>query len=136
MANFYGQARSNYFMVKNNEEFVAEMEKYPVKVITKETDGVTLYGVMDDDDDGGGDMFSVWDEDEDGADELDWSEVFTRHLADGWVAVIVSSGAEKYRYISGHAVAYNNKGEETHLDLSDIYTLAGQLGDKITMAEY
>ena len=135
MANFYGQARSNYFMVKNSEEFLAEMQKYPVNVITKETDGVTLYGVLDADADGGGDMFSFWDGDE-GADDLDWSEVFTRHLADGWVAVIVSSGAEKYRYISGHAVAYNNKGEETHLDLSDIYTLAGQLGDKITMAEY
>jgi hypothetical protein len=53
MANFYGQARSNYFAVKDAGSFLDEMTQYPVEVITQEKDGVTLYGFVDADADGG-----------------------------------------------------------------------------------
>ena len=137
MANFYGQTRSNYFAVKDPEAFKQELSKYPVEIITQEKDGVTLYGFLDNDPNGGGQIDYYYDEEAgDNSEDISWGEFFKRHLEDDWVAIIVSSGAEKYRYLLGHATAYNNKGEETHLDLSDIITLSSHLGSKTTVAEY
>jgi hypothetical protein len=137
MANFYGQTRSNYFAVKNAEAFTQELSKYPVEIITQEKDGVTLYGFLDNDPDGSGQIDYYYDEEAmDNSEDISWSEFFKRHLEDDWVAIIVSSGAEKYRYISGYATAYNNKGEAVHLDLTDIITLSSHLGSKTTVAEY
>jgi hypothetical protein len=137
MANFYGQTRSNYFAVKDPEAFKQELSKYPVEIITQEKDGVTLYGFLDNDPNGGGQIDYYYDEEaEENSEDISWGEFFKRHLEDDWVAIIVSSGAEKYRYIAGHATAYNNKGEGVHLDLSDIISLSSHLGSKTTVAEY
>ena len=136
MANFYGQARSNYFAVKDAGSFLDEMTQYPVEVITQEKDGVTLYGFVDADADGGADVWSKWDEDKAETVEIDWAEVFKRHLQDDWVAVIVSVGWEKYRYFQGDTVAFNNKGESKTIDLEHIYELASDLGSNRTYATY
>lgn len=136
MANFYGQARSNYFAVKDAGAFLDEMTQYPVEVITQEKDGVTLYGFCDADLDGGADVWSKWDEDKAETVEIDWAEVFKRHLQDDWVAVIVSVGWEKYRYFQGDTVAFNNKGESKTINLEHIYELASDLGSNRTYATY
>jgi hypothetical protein len=136
MANFYGQARSNYFAVKDAGSFLDEMTQYPVEVITQEKDGVTLYGFVDADADGGADVWSKWDEDKAETVEIDWAEVFKRHLQDDWVAVIVSVGWEKYRYFQGDTVAFNNKGESKTINLEHIYELASDLGSNRTYATY
>jgi hypothetical protein len=136
MANFYGQARSNYFAVKDTNAFLDEMTQYPVEVITQEKDGVTLYGFVDADADGGADVWSKWDEDIAETVEIDWAEVFKRHLQDDWVAVIVSVGWEKYRYFQGDTVAFNNKGESKTINLEHIYELASDLGSNRTYATY
>ena len=137
MANYYGQTRSNYFAVKEAEAFKEELSKYPVEIITQEKDGATLYGFMDRDVDGAGTVEYYYDEETgDNSADLDWVDFFSRHLADGEVAVIVHCGSEKYRYINGYTTAYNNKGGEIHLGLEDIYTLANQLGENITRAEH
>lgn len=141
MANYYGQGRTNYFAVKDAEAFKDEMANYPVEVITTEGEnGVTLYGLLDSNSDGGG-----WDwsyvaelEDEDGEIvetdlEIDWVEVFARHLVDGWVAILMETGAEKYRYLSGYALAVNSKGESREINLSrDIDKLAREIGETVT----
>jgi len=136
MANFYGQTRSNYFAVKDAEAFTAELENYPVRVITKETEGVTLYGFLDDDADGAGEIWSIYNDETDEFDEIDWGHVFKRHLQDDWVAVIITTGSEKYRYFTGDATAYNNKGESKTLNLEHIYELASELGSNRTFASY
>jgi len=144
MANYYGVGRTNYFAVKSAEDFTAEMANYPVEVITREQDGVTLYGLLDADSDGGGWNWSYVAEleDEDGEPietdlEIDWAEVFARHLADGWVAILMETGAEKYRYVSGYALAVNSKGESHEINLSrDIAKLALTLGENVTDASY
>jgi hypothetical protein len=139
MANYYGQGRTNYFAVKDADAFKAEMAQYPVEVITSEKDGETLYGLLDADENGSGWPYAYITEleDEDGEPvetdmEIDWVAVFARHLVDGWVAVMTETGAEKYRYMIGYALAVNSKGESREVNLSkDIYTLAQELGDKI-----
>lgn len=143
MANYYGVTRTNYFAVKNADAFREELSKYPVEVITKESISVntgekaTLYGFIDSDIDGGGNIEYYYDEEAgETSESMVWEEFFTRHLADGWVAVITHSGAEKHRYISGYSTAYNNKGEVIHIDLTDIYTLANDLGENLTHAQY
>ena len=146
MANYYGVGRTNYFAVKDAKAFEAEMADYPVEVITrKDEDGKkVLYGLMDANEDGGGWVWSHYrtltDEDgnEEWADfEIDWTDVFARHLVDGWVAILVETGAEKYRYVSGYALAVNSKGETREINLSrDIDKLAQELGENVTDASY
>jgi hypothetical protein len=59
------------------------------------------------------------------------------HLAEGSVAVIVEAGAEKLRYVHGHAVAVNSKGEQLCIGLGDIYEMAEKrFGGEVTRAEY
>jgi hypothetical protein len=135
MANFYGQTRTNYFEVKDAELFIAELENYPVKVITQEKkEGGKLYGFLDDDADGSGEIWSIYNDETDEFDEIDWGHVFKRHLQDNWVAVIITTGYEKYRYFTGDATAYNNKGESKTLNLEHIYQLGKDLGENITFA--
>jgi hypothetical protein len=136
MANYYGQTRSNYFAVKDAEAFTAELENYPVKVITQEKDGVTLYGFLDNDDDGSGEIWSIYNDETEEFDEIDWADVFKRHLQDDWVAVIITNGYEKYRYFTGDATAYNNKGESRTINIDHIYELASDLGSNRTHASY
>jgi len=136
MANYYGKARSNYFAVKDAEAFTSEMAQYPIEVITRDAEDGTLYGFIDEDPDGGADIWCYWDEEADEQIDIEWAEVFKRHLQDGWVAILLESGAEKYRYVGGMASAFNNKGEEKTIMLNDIYELAQGLGENITRAEY
>jgi hypothetical protein len=68
--------------------------------------------------------------------EIDWEGIFSQHLQDGSVAIIMGAGAEKLRYIHGYAVAFNNKGETEQVHLVDIYKIAEKLGTDIQKAEY
>lgn len=145
MANYYGIGRTNYFAVKDAELFKDEMANYPVEVVTREgEDGTTLYGLLDANADGGGWEWSYVAEleGEDGEVietdlEIDWAEVFARHLVDGWVAILMETGAEKYRYVSGYALAVNSKGESHEINLSrDIWKLAETLGENVTEVAY
>ncbi|MDP3419508.1 MAG: hypothetical protein U0989_17775 [Azonexus sp.] len=56
--------------------------------------------------------------------EIDWATELSVHLAEGQIAVLMESGAEKLRYIAGWALAVNWKGETEHLNLDQIYDLA------------
>jgi len=138
MANYYASARTNYFLVKDVEAFTTDINAVTndVEIITQEKDGVQLVGLLGTDPDGSGFPYSQY-SDEDGEYlEINWDKIFQAHLEDGWVAIIMESGAEKLRYISGYAVAYNNKGETRTIDLTNIYKLAMELGTNITPAEY
>jgi hypothetical protein len=120
MANYYGQARTNYFKVNDAEAFVAEMSAFPVQVITdehKET-GETLYGFMDDNPDGAGLPWSTWDDETDDEIEINWIEVLQKHVAPGWSAILMEVGAEKYRYLNAYALVVTESGFK-ELNLED-----------------
>ena len=137
MANYYASARTNYFAVTDLEAFKADIESKTssVEVISQEKDGLTLVGLLGTDADGAGFPFEYENEDGDYV-ELDWAEIFKAHLEDGWVAIIMESGAEKLRYIAGYAVAYNSKGDVVTINLDDIYEKAKSIGTNITQATY
>ena len=137
MANYYGQARTNYFQVKDLNAWRQELTGYPVELIEQKLDDGTIkVGFMDANDDGAGLDWQLYDE-EGNETEIDWTDLLARHLADNEVAIIMEVGSEKYRYLSGWAMAVNNKKETREISLAkDIYTLAQELGENVTGATY
>lgn len=145
MANYYGVGRTNYFAVKDGEAFKADMAALPVEVITREDEnGETLYGFMDANPDGAGLDWSrfIELEDENGEPfhtdiDIDWTGLLASHLKDGWVAIIMETGAEKYRYMMGYAIAVNSKGETREVNLDrEIMRLSEELGSNVTAVGY
>lgn len=135
MANYYESARSNYFFVKDIEAFKAELNGSGLEVSTKKIGDLTQVCLLADIEQTGA-FFELYDPETFESIELDWADIFKRHLADNQVAIIMGAGAEKLRYINGWAEAYNNKGESRVINLGDIYKLAQELGSEITRAEY
>jgi hypothetical protein len=140
MANYYASARSNYFEVKDEEAFLAEMNKIP----GIEVDGVTFsddvkrFCILGDDADGAGWTSFYLDEDDNEV-EVDLPMVVADHLKDDEVAIFMEVGAEKLRYVIGYAVAVNNEGDIRTVSLDEIYNLGRELTDKpdnLTRAEY
>jgi hypothetical protein len=136
MANYYGAARSNYFAVKDETAFRASLPMHLTVVTNKPEPGEPQrFALLSDEPDGGGWPASVYDEDTDDYVDIDVAVFVSEHLADGEVAVFMEAGAEKLRYIVGHAVAINGAGETRTVNLNDIYELARELGPNVTEAE-
>jgi len=143
MANYYESARTNYFRVKDEAAFKAFMDTVP---------GCDLYGPCESDGKQG--MFCVLfteegvpnvrdleEPNEAGEDyeEFDFMEELAKHLADGSIAVLTASGAEKLRYVTGYAVAIDNTGKTVAVNIDDIYGKAKKLfgeNAEITQAHY
>lgn len=143
MANWYGTSRSNYFRVKDDAAFKAWVESAPDSIRASAGDAQ----------DGQGDMWAIFSEteygdwpstryDEEKDDEIEWDIMaeLAPHLADGEVAVLMSIGAEKERYVTGWAGAVNSEGKQVGVNLNDVYALAakefGVVESKITRAQY
>lgn len=112
MANYGGFGRTNYFKVKDADAF--EAAAAPYGTVHRRDDGSVC--VLADNESGD---FSAWDEDTD--EESDLADILPGYLVDGAVAVLMSVGAEKLRYICGWARAVHSSGETVELQLSDIY---------------
>jgi len=144
MSNFNGTARSNYFRVKDVEAFKEAMEALPA-INVWEKDG--LFAIYSEDPDTG--TWPSWmirddpDPDEEGAFiqdeyEIDMPTEIAPHLADGEVCVLMEAGAEKLRYISGWAVAFDNTDRPVvRVSLNAIYAKAKEaFGVEPTDASY
>ena len=139
MADWYGAARSNYFKVRDLDAFRKAFEGIDVKIVGSAADDSVaedgLVCLLGDDQYGGWPSW-ICDEETDEDREVDVVQIVAGHLADGEVAVFMQSGAEKLRYITGYAVATNNKGETRVIDIDMIYDLAKDLGPNVTQACY
>jgi hypothetical protein len=136
MANYYGTARSNYFRVKDEAEFIKWAEGLGLEIIRDEAG---RFGLLP------GDMsegtFPSYSEEVEAKDpesmgEIDVLDEISKHLAPGSVAIIMEAGAEKMRYIQGIATAINDKGETEQVDIAEIYDRAKKLGKEITECQY
>ncbi len=122
MANFNGTARSNYFKVKDIAAFDAWVESVPGLVSSPAGDMQMIYS---DDPDEGCFPAYYYDEATDESIDIDLISDISEHLADGEVCVLMEAGAEKLRYISGWAVAFDNTDKPAvRVSLNDIYDLA------------
>lgn len=132
MADWTGVSRTNYFQVKDVAAFIEEMERYPVDLLESEqSDGSTHYGLGAESNEGS------WPITDDNDEEVDFPSIVASHLADGEVAVFVSAGFEKLRYVTGHARAIDNTGQSVHVSIDDIYAKAKEaFGSEPSTAEY
>jgi hypothetical protein len=137
MSNYHATARSNYFKVKDLEAFNNWCRSLEIEPIDGDPgdNKAGLVAMISDTPDGDGWPSSRVNENDEAV-EVDLAAELSAHLEDGWVAVLMESGAEKCRYVSGWALAVNSKGETRHLSLQDIYELARQLREHVTEAEY
>lgn len=131
MANYYASARSNYFKVKDSAVFGEAMKPFDIEICPQEQDG-TLCLLSNGD---GGWCWYNPKTDE----EIDPVELISPHLKDNEVCILLETGAEKLRYLTGHATAFDNKGEGSFLSLHEIYDRARDVFGpqaSITRAEY
>ena len=134
MANYYATARSNYFRVKDSIAFERWVNSIDgLGIFTKQGDGCTLYAIYDNGGDACGWPSYNFEDDT----EIDLTAELAAHLVDGEVAVLIEVGAEKLRYLVGHAVAVRSDGEVICLNLYSIYQMVeDQWGVTPTEATY
>lgn len=125
MANYYGSWRSNIFQVKDEEAFQTWAALVCETDVRGRKDGVCL--LQDQQSDCGGLPSDRINPDTDDFEDINFLEELGEHLADGSVAIVMESGAEKLRYIVGQAYAIINVDgvvDIKAIDLGDIYKLA------------
>lgn len=131
MANWYGTSRSNYFKVENEEAFREWAESRDLQVLER-PDG--LFGITPSSmsEDG---SWPSYDYDNDY--EIDFQAELIEHLAEGQVAILMTIGAEKLRYLTGFSVALAWDGRRISVDIADIYDkVEVEFGLQPTAAEY
>ena len=133
MANWYGASRSNYFKVKDADAFLADMARIPGLDVTNDERGFMVSG----DEEGYWPSYRTSSGDAEYDEDIWLPDVIAEHLADGSIAVFQTAGAEKLRYLTGYAVAVDNKGGLVEVNIADIYGLAAaELGAEPSRAEY
>ena len=132
MANYYATARSNYFKVKDAEAFKKWVDSVPGLGRWEKDGTFALFG--DNEDSNGWPGVYM---DEDGHEVVFNGIDVADFLTEDSVAIFMEAGAEKMRYITGHAVAVNHEGDVVYVNISEIYELAKEkFGITPTLAEY
>lgn len=132
MANYYASARSNYFLVKDADAFQAWAKRRELGIWSSDKEGgrVAIYPLSGDDN---GWPSCRYNDETDEYDDFSVVEELPEHLVEGEVAVLMEVGAEKLRYLVGHAIAVNAAGEVQSVNLQDaIMELAKTMGPNVT----
>ncbi len=136
MANWYGNARSNYFRVKDTDVFLRWTERRGFGVF-KSQQGPNVLAIHPGNATDCGDWPSY---DMENDTEFDLVAELAGHLELGQIAVLLEVGAEKLRYLTGQAIAVNARGRVVEVTLNDIYRKAAHAfripESEITRAEY
>ena len=132
--NLIGRFRSNYFAVKDRAAFEEWCQRLDLRLLVRDDDP-NLVGFLNDGNEGGipWTQTSVAEEDEN---DIDFIGELGAFLIGGQVAIVIEIAYEGYRYLGGVAYAINSNGEQKHIDLADIMTLAETLGEHVTKCEY
>ena len=129
MANWCGAARTNYFRVKDDAAFQDALDNFGGLEVWTQPDDPKLFGIGFDDG-----SWPDWDND---GNEVDFVALVGSHLEPGQVAVFQTAGSEKLRYLTGYAIAVNDKGKTVDVNIDDIYHLAEKsFGVRPTAAQY
>lgn len=135
MANYIASARTNYVRFKDEaalQQALLLANKYRLAYYKDKPEEPLCAMFYSDDGDSGG--FCLYDNEADAYG--DWDEIATL-MDDDQVLIVMEAGAEKLRYITGYARAWNSKGEVEAVNLNDIYEKArSKWGIDPTPAEY
>jgi len=146
VANWYGTARSNYVRIKDMDGLKKALGPFDIKVVAKDNSDPNLVCFLSVDADSGGwpgfGYVEAENEETGAGDEVEFDPAahICPFMADGEILVMMEAGAEKLRYVTGSAQAYNSKGEVVYLNLDRIYKLAAKKFkadlSKISLCEY
>lgn len=114
MANYIPFARTNYFRVKDNDAFIKWLDEIPGLEYYQDGKGFCI--LFDE-----GIPFWFYDDETGEERELLFMNELSAFLAEGEVAIAMEVGFEKLRYLTGVAIAVNDKGEELDVSINDIY---------------
>lgn len=140
MSNYYGNERTNYFKVapEKKEAFKAWAEALDIEVADR--DGRVAIFPHPDSEDGCFPSYSYAREEQagEGNGEVDVITELSEFLAPGSVAVFLSVGNEKLRYLHGHADAIDHTGKLVTVSINDIYHRAAEAfpNAEVTEAAY
>ena len=133
MANWYGVSRSNYFKVKDTEEFENFLNQFGgIKFYSEEDE---TYCILAEE---GYWPYSIYNEETSEYDEYyDFFQDLSSHLLDDQVCIILTSGHERMRYITGNSYAINSKGQELSININSIYDMVSKAWNVVpSLAEY
>lgn len=140
MASWYGTARSNYVKIKDVEGLEKSLAPFPIRIAEGDGKNEGKVCFLSEEPDSGGWPGSYYDHETDEEIEFLVAARICPFMEDDQILVMMEAGAEKLRYITGNAQAYNAKGEECWMQLSDIYAKAadrfGVPRESIAAAEY
>lgn len=135
MANYTAIFRSNYFAVKDAEQFNEFCDEFKLEMITKSEGESTLHGFLNKGNEAGIPLTRL--NNESGEWEgVDFLGLLAEHLMPDYVAVVMEIGSEGLRYLIGEAYAINSEGQSISLTLDEIYQRAAALGSICTNCSY
>ena len=132
MSSWIGQARSNYFKVKDVEAFKEWCSIRNLECL-ENSDGVGFVTLEE-----YGNMPSFWYDEDDNDCEINYEAELPEFLKKGEVAILMEAGSEKARFITGWAQAIHSSGDTFSICLNDVYTMAKAKWDakKVSVCEY
>lgn len=135
MANYTATFRSNYFAVKDAEQFNNFCNEFNLEMIAKSEGDDTLHGFLNKGNESGIPLTRL--NTESGEWEgVDFLGLLAEHLMPDYVAVVMEIGSEDLRYLIGEAYAVNSDGQNLTLTLGEIYNRAAALGSNCTDCSY
>lgn len=131
MSDWIGAARSSYFAVKDEAAFRAWVKKRglhvlePQRALPRSIDGKVapkMFAVAPEE--GGWPAYDL-----EASEELNLVAELAELIQVGQIVVFHEVGADKLRYMTGHAVAFDNTGKSVSINLEDIYERAADYFD-------
>jgi hypothetical protein len=130
MSNWHGTALSNFFRVKDLAGFKSMVEKELPGVEVREgaatgpNDGRVCVVASRDSDNGGWPTWIVDPDDHEDEVEVDMPRSISQHLVEGEIVVLMQSGADRLKYVTGDSVAFDHTGKCVSVSLNDVYKKA------------
>lgn len=150
--DYNGKSRSNYVHFTDVEKVKAILAFYGCVLISNEKGDAILLNGSNDTGDKESTLYGVdeetmtkltelglvgADDENEGDVELpDFMETLAEYLPDGEVLIWTHIGSEGNKYMNGYALAINNQGQTRGVELTDIYSLAKELGTTVTEPSY
>ena len=128
MANWHGTSRTNYVYVDDIDLLKETLAPFDI-TIDVSNDGVMFSSRESDSGSFPSFVYVQHDDQEDKELVFDWKEHVMPYVKEGEVLIVMSVGAEKYRYVTGYSEAYVRKGTDIQsigLDIGEIYELASE----------
>ena len=115
MADYVAYARTNYFRVKDRDQFDQWVDQFNVDIHADGDGSICLLFEAEI-------PFYLYDDDTGEERDVDFMGELSAFLEEGEIAIAKEVGFEKMRYLGGVAIAVNHEGDTIRLTIDDIYS--------------